>query len=514
MPISDEFPMKIAWMVFNDADTRCDRRKALATEMLDYLEKDEDDRNMKLQLPWKIAKCFEDELKVTKQDGTIHPELFKLLTVIVHMIPVDTQAVEGMNSMIKFIIKLAPAIGLELLSTRLYLKKELAVLKTTRRQSIPPGVLKDLVDESAKNHEDNMKALQQRRLRVRTMSYKSQFHYHHLPKIAHLKEVQNRFANPCPYKHPRHQKPIVKMRAHVWLMRIQIQQAIELELQNLKNKRNSEFFSQAFSAYQVHALQLVQVKWIFESMNRCKLDGDPILTANFRSARRRSCEGDRRDPPTNADDDDILDALWEAMKDDEIHAADGEDMQFDEAVNATSADGIEEAVAATMTADLEARAVQRLGQQQDDGLVVNDPETGLQDELLQLASEAVRVDEDTLPARPDPHAEFSMKHVGQLMHAWSTGLALTVFGIEFASDSDRDPLDVNSVSLIVNIDAAVGTHSTEFIRWDIPKVVGRLCDLDENERIPYRPPGKDKKYQTHMVDRLASGKTQMLVNDI
>eukprot|EP00959_Pyramimonas_sp_CCMP1952_P020047 423353-Pyramimonas_sp.AAC.1 len=62
--------------------------------------------------------------------------------------------------MIKFIIKLAPAIGLELLSTRLRLKKELAVLKTTRRQSIPPGVLKDLVDESAKNHEDNMKALQ------------------------------------------------------------------------------------------------------------------------------------------------------------------------------------------------------------------------------------------------------------------------------------------------------------------------------------------------------------------
>ncbi len=55
--------------------------------------------------------------------GTLSYDLWQLLRCLMRMLAVDTQEIEGLNSVIKHVLGLAPAMGLKLLSSRALIKK-------------------------------------------------------------------------------------------------------------------------------------------------------------------------------------------------------------------------------------------------------------------------------------------------------------------------------------------------------------------------------------------------------
>jgi len=100
-------------------------RKQIAEELLRLLkghrECPDDD------VAWKLAATFTAEFEACAKDGTLRPELFNLIFSIFAMIKLDTQEVEGINSLAKRCIDMAPAISPALLSARMVCKKNMQV---------------------------------------------------------------------------------------------------------------------------------------------------------------------------------------------------------------------------------------------------------------------------------------------------------------------------------------------------------------------------------------------------
>ena len=74
--------------------------------------------------PWKLATVFGDRLRhVITSEGAICPDLFRVVLVYAHMLPSDTQDIEGRNTIIKVRLKRFPNVGLELLNSRVLNKR-------------------------------------------------------------------------------------------------------------------------------------------------------------------------------------------------------------------------------------------------------------------------------------------------------------------------------------------------------------------------------------------------------
>ena len=71
----------------------------------------------------KLRRLFARELTVAAELGTLDPTLFTLLMDVSLVWPLDTQELEGCNSVIKYVVELSPNISWQLLSSRITLKK-------------------------------------------------------------------------------------------------------------------------------------------------------------------------------------------------------------------------------------------------------------------------------------------------------------------------------------------------------------------------------------------------------
>ena len=116
------YPAKLAWLVFtNDPVTPCDMRRKIAKELVESRPELLDEHFTR-----KFVSLFREDLELSKKSGCIEPMLFQLLSEAFRMLPLETQEVEGINSIVKRIVKIAPSIKLPLLSDRVLIKKALS----------------------------------------------------------------------------------------------------------------------------------------------------------------------------------------------------------------------------------------------------------------------------------------------------------------------------------------------------------------------------------------------------
>ena len=78
------------------------------------------------QFVTKLARLCRRDLEVARDTGKLLGPLRGLLVELFGCTRPDTQAVEGVNSMLRRMLTLAPSVSLELLSSRLIIKKALA----------------------------------------------------------------------------------------------------------------------------------------------------------------------------------------------------------------------------------------------------------------------------------------------------------------------------------------------------------------------------------------------------
>lgn len=124
-----EYPWRVFGLVVSAFDIDCQLRVEVASELL---------KIARGQIPVKTAgklqvlpdtftlgfsQLFEGLLENAAVCGMLDPELYCFLTELSREVPLDTQEIEGMNSMIKHMSRLAPNIQLPLLSSRIQIKK-------------------------------------------------------------------------------------------------------------------------------------------------------------------------------------------------------------------------------------------------------------------------------------------------------------------------------------------------------------------------------------------------------
>ena len=129
-----QFPLKLLWLIKSPPKRYCDKRKAVAAEVL-QLDSCQLDASTQ-----KIRRLCERELHHLKDNG-VFPDvasqsgsfLYALLKGLAKMVPADTQAIEGINSVIKLVGRRCPNISLELLSSRLTVRRSLSEDGSMRR---------------------------------------------------------------------------------------------------------------------------------------------------------------------------------------------------------------------------------------------------------------------------------------------------------------------------------------------------------------------------------------------
>jgi hypothetical protein len=120
----ETWPMKIFWLIASSPAEPDQLRTAIARELIVI-----DFSTMSLkqgQFARKITKQFYNDLSLAALEGTLSERLHDLLVQIAWQLFQDTAEIEGMNSILKIMIKKSPNIHLELLSSRLTIKKALA----------------------------------------------------------------------------------------------------------------------------------------------------------------------------------------------------------------------------------------------------------------------------------------------------------------------------------------------------------------------------------------------------
>jgi len=125
------FPLQMLWMVYKPPEVKCPKRAAVANEML---KQRAESRSVEDGITWKVVALFPEELQHAEKTGKLDANLYKLLLAISKLLMSDTQEIEGMNSVIKRVLEIAPAIGLRLVCARLMIKKWLASLAKTTEQ--------------------------------------------------------------------------------------------------------------------------------------------------------------------------------------------------------------------------------------------------------------------------------------------------------------------------------------------------------------------------------------------
>ena len=118
-PTVKGFPGKLAWLIFSpDPCEPCNHRRQLADELLSARTCDLDHC-----FTGKFRLFFAEELRACRETGSLCPQVHQLVSDFFNMLPMETQEVEGANSVIKRIHELAPNVKLPLMSDRLLIKK-------------------------------------------------------------------------------------------------------------------------------------------------------------------------------------------------------------------------------------------------------------------------------------------------------------------------------------------------------------------------------------------------------
>jgi len=148
-------PAKLGWLVFTEDHLQvCERRRQLADELLQG-QFDDDHSFTK-----KFVDFFKSELKHCSKTGMLDHFVHQLLTDFFEMMVLDTQEIEGANSIVKKMVHLAPNIHLPLLSDRLLMKKVLTPQVTSgdtadeRRQA-----RLDAIQYSVEKHQEAIQEL-------------------------------------------------------------------------------------------------------------------------------------------------------------------------------------------------------------------------------------------------------------------------------------------------------------------------------------------------------------------
>lgn len=119
--VVNNFPAKLAWMIYTtDPNQPCEKRKAVSADLLRSPS-----QNLDASFTQKFRDLFADDLGRCSSTGCLEPMVHQLLFESFSLLVMDTQEVEGCNSIIKKIAQIAPSIKLPLLSDRLVIKKTL-----------------------------------------------------------------------------------------------------------------------------------------------------------------------------------------------------------------------------------------------------------------------------------------------------------------------------------------------------------------------------------------------------
>jgi hypothetical protein len=120
----DSWPLKLFWCLRCLPHEPDDVRQAIAMEMLvanfaamPLLEG---------QFPRKFLAIFHADILLASLEGIISERMYTVLLKIAWLFFQDTSEIEGMNSILKIMIKKSPAMHLHLLASRLTIKKTLA----------------------------------------------------------------------------------------------------------------------------------------------------------------------------------------------------------------------------------------------------------------------------------------------------------------------------------------------------------------------------------------------------
>ena len=140
--------LELACDFFRRISNAHDSRQAVAEEMLVT-----DFHSMRLktgQFPRKITAFFNDDLSMAASNGTLTIRLYTFLLRAAWQFFQETTEIEGMNSILKIMVKKSPNISLPLLSSRLTVKKALAPKLGNQHQQFSH---EDVVQHAVRNHD-------------------------------------------------------------------------------------------------------------------------------------------------------------------------------------------------------------------------------------------------------------------------------------------------------------------------------------------------------------------------
>ena len=143
--IARRWPLRLAWLVWNPSHVKCTKRKSIASELLALLASGVAVDGVTL----KLVTLFATQLRETEQTGQLDKFLYDMIDEILAVWLLDTQEIEGINSVIKHITKLARSISIQLLSDRVKCKKSIPYYDT-------PAAREDLLRLCVSQHEETL----------------------------------------------------------------------------------------------------------------------------------------------------------------------------------------------------------------------------------------------------------------------------------------------------------------------------------------------------------------------
>ncbi len=120
--LSDKFPYRLAWLIWRPHDVPCDCRRALSAYLVSVVYASQVSGDL---TTLKVIVIFEQELVAAASSGMLDYELWVVVTSMFGHLHTDSQEIEGVNSILRRIVTIAPSIQQQLLSSRLQIKKHL-----------------------------------------------------------------------------------------------------------------------------------------------------------------------------------------------------------------------------------------------------------------------------------------------------------------------------------------------------------------------------------------------------
>lgn len=138
------YPRRMMWLILKPHNEYCEDRKLIAQELLTFTELSLDPFCHRLRL------IFVSALRIAANTGCLDYRLWLLLETIAQQWKMDTQEIEGVNNIIKYLMALCPALAWELLASRITIKKECADHKS-------PADREYLVTMCVDHHDDTVR---------------------------------------------------------------------------------------------------------------------------------------------------------------------------------------------------------------------------------------------------------------------------------------------------------------------------------------------------------------------